>query len=148
LLKRHLLSPESYSKYMKFTNRQKIYKDPTLKGCPTVDCEGCLKRTNPDTPAVCCDCQKQFCFKCLNTWHPSETCESQIDKGYEEWALPNSETVGTCVNCGIKIEKEGGCPHMICKLCNHEWCWVCKQDFPVHLSTCPNYHLYLEILAF
>lgn len=37
---------------------------------------------------------------------------------------------------------------MICQLCKHEWCWICKQAFPVHLSSCPNYHLYLEILSF
>lgn len=37
---------------------------------------------------------------------------------------------------------------MICVICKHEWCWICKQEFPVHLSSCPNYGLYLEILAF
>lgn len=53
-----------------------------------------------------------------------------------------------CKNCGIKIEKEGGCPNMICKICNHEWCWICKEDFPVHTPECPNYNFYLEILEF
>jgi hypothetical protein len=37
---------------------------------------------------------------------------------------------------------------MICQVCKHEWCWICNEDFPVHTSECPNYHLYLEILEF
>jgi hypothetical protein len=37
---------------------------------------------------------------------------------------------------------------MTCQVCKHEWCWICKQDFPVHLSSCANYHQYLEILNF
>lgn len=112
------MSSDIYSKYLKFTRRLQIYKDPSLKGCPTVDCEGYLKKPMPSEnycpPAICNECKKAYCFKCLNLWHPSETCEEKIDKGYEEWAKPNSENVGTCKNCGIKIEKEGGCPHMIC----------------------------------
>lgn len=48
----------------------------------------------------------------------------------------------------MRIEKDGGCPNMICQVCKHEWCWECKEDFPVHLNTCSNYHLFLEILEF
>lgn len=33
-------------------------------------------------------------------------------------------------------------------MCRHEWCWICKEDFPVHLSSCPNYQQYLDILVF
>lgn len=148
------MSQETYKKYQKFIKRLEIYKNPQLKGCPTIDCEGALQKgkINPNTnslPAsVCCECHRAYCYKCLNLWHPGETCEEKIDKGYDEWAIPNQENVGSCKNCGIKIEKEGGCPHMICQVCKHEWCWVCKEDFPVHKEDCPNYHLYLEILDF
>ena len=37
---------------------------------------------------------------------------------------------------------------MICQICKHEWCWVCKEDFPVHQPECPNFYLYQELLAF
>ena len=33
-------------------------------------------------------------------------------------------------------------------MCKHEWCWICKSDFPVHTSECPNYQTYLELLEF
>lgn len=37
---------------------------------------------------------------------------------------------------------------MICKVCKHEWCWICKEDFPVHTPDCPNFQSYLDILEF
>ena len=37
---------------------------------------------------------------------------------------------------------------MICQMCKHEWCWICKSDFPVHTPDCPNYQTYLELLEF
>ena len=37
---------------------------------------------------------------------------------------------------------------MTCQICKHEWCWICKEDFPVHQPTCPNYYQYLEVLEF
>jgi len=43
LLKRHLLPQDVYKKYQKFMKRLEIYKNPQLKGCPTVDCEGSLQ---------------------------------------------------------------------------------------------------------
>lgn len=33
-------------------------------------------------------------------------------------------------------------------MCKHEWCWICKQAFPVHTSECPKYDQYLELLHF
>lgn len=117
-----------------------------MKGCPTVDCEGYLRAPQEDPrcelPAECGECSKLYCYKCLHLFHPGESCEEKIDKDYQEWAEPNSATVGTCKKCWIRIEKDGGCPHMICPMCKHEWCWICKQDFPVHTPECPNFHLY------
>jgi hypothetical protein len=81
-----LISDEAFRKYEKFKKRLEIYKDPFRKGCPTVNCEGALTQAKINTPAVCCECHKQYCYKCLNIWHPRQTCEEQIEKGYDEWA--------------------------------------------------------------
>jgi len=40
-----------------------------------------------------------------------------------------------CPRCTIPIRKAGGCNHMTCKKCSHEFCWVCKQDFNQHANT-------------
>lgn len=86
-----------------------------MKGCPTPDCEGFLTKppSNGDQEVKCFSCEKCYCYRCLYTPHPGETCDQKIDKDYEQWAIPNKD-VGICKNCNIKIEKEGGCPNMIC----------------------------------
>ncbi|CDW75180.1 ibr domain containing protein [Stylonychia lemnae] len=149
-LQKHVMDDDTYSKYFKFSNRQEIHRNPRMKGCPTPDCEGYLEKPHisSETQVICDTCKKCYCFNCLHTPHPSETCEQKIAKDYEEWATMTGNDVGLCKNCGIKIEKEGGCPNMICKICKHEWCWTCKEDFPVHTPECSNYQFYLEILEF
>jgi len=37
-----------------------------------------------------------------------------------------------CPRCGIPIKKNGGCDHMTCRKCTHEFCWICKQDHLQH----------------
>ncbi len=79
------MTPDTYQKYEKFTRRLQILKDPSLKGCPTVDCEGFLRRPLPhisNNLSLCCECNKNYCFKCLHLIHPGETCEQKIDKEY------------------------------------------------------------------
>ena len=37
-----------------------------------------------------------------------------------------------CPKCSISISKNGGCMHMICKKCSHEFCWDCMQNYSGH----------------
>ena len=34
-----------------------------------------------------------------------------------------------CPRCGVYIYKEGGCNHMYCQKCKHEFCWFCLGPF-------------------
>jgi hypothetical protein len=46
-----------------------------------------------------------------------------------------------CPKCGVNIEKQGGCDHMTCRKCHHNFCWQCLVPFTPnaqHLDTCPN----------
>lgn len=80
-----------YEKYIKFTNRHEIHRNPNFKGCPTPDCEGFLKKPLwiECEEIQCNDCNKIYCFKCLHEPHQGETCEQKIEKDYEAWASPN-----------------------------------------------------------
>lgn len=34
-----------------------------------------------------------------------------------------------CPECGIHIQKNEGCDHMTCKLCRHQFCWICLASY-------------------
>lgn len=47
-----------------------------------------------------------------------------------------------CPKCGVIIEKVGGCTHMTCRKCKHEFCWVCLQDsIESHISCDSKYFI-------
>lgn len=101
----------------------------------------------------------RFCFVCgdtkihwpvpcdaLNQW--KETIDEEVG------ALDNVEDTGTtghefddlaqrlwmkantrpCPKCKCPIEKNDGCNHMTCsnRLCRHEFCWICREDWKLH----------------
>ena len=49
------------------------------------------------------------------------------------------KVVKRCPKCHVIIDKDGGCNHMTCSNCNHQFCWICLQDWDKHEDyyTCP-----------
>ena len=75
------------------------------------------------------------CEHCLNYWHlPHQTSwKCKLKNRYREfktglYAVFIQRSCKDCPNCGVKIDKTGGCSHMNCK-CGKAFCWVCGQPF-------------------
>jgi len=51
-----------------------------------------------------------------------------------------------CVSISMRhaadIQKSGGCNHMTCVSCRHQFCWLCFEDYKVNAFTAPRviYH--------
>jgi hypothetical protein len=45
-----------------------------------------------------------------------------------------SARVHPCPKCASPIEKNGGCLHMTCRSCGHEFCWCCRHDWKLHVA--------------
>jgi hypothetical protein len=52
-----------------------------------------------------------------------------------------------CPQCGVAIQKTGGCQHMICPKCHYEFCWTCRGYYPSYMHE-PNMNLYHKIARF
>jgi ariadne-1 len=45
-----------------------------------------------------------------------------------------------CPRCSKPIEKNQGCNHMSCRLCKHEFCWLCLGNWSEHGSATGGYY--------
>ncbi|XP_056465998.1 E3 ubiquitin-protein ligase parkin isoform X3 [Gadus chalcogrammus] len=88
-----------------------------------------------------------FCRDCKEEYHEGEchvaaSCSGDaatqcfvVDEGAlqrSRWELASRDTIREttkpCPQCGVPVEKSGGCMHMVCPRtqCSSEWCWICS----------------------
>ena len=93
------------------------------QGCKYIGFMSDKELSNCSNPIVCPVCE-----------------ESWFDKmQHQRWSLPDFGATFTnikvllftkpCPNCGMQIQKNGGCRHMKCSKCNYELCWDCMGHF-------------------
>ncbi|KAJ3563541.1 hypothetical protein NP233_g8877 [Leucocoprinus birnbaumii] len=82
--------------------------------------------------------EHKFCFGCnVEADHRPVVCpvarmwlkKCRDDSETANWIKSNTKE---CSNCQSTIEKNGGCNHMTCKKCKHEFCWVCMGPWSEH----------------
>ncbi|EDW08363.1 potential E3 ubiquitin-protein ligase ariadne-2 [Drosophila mojavensis] len=132
--------PVMRDKYQQFAFKDYVKSHPQLRFCPGPNCqiivqssEICAKR------AICKVCHTGFCFKCGMDYHAPTDC--QIIRKWLTKCADDSETANyisahtkDCPKCHICIEKNGGCNHMQCFNCKHDFCWMCLGDWKTHGS--------------
>ena len=80
-----------------------------------------------DNTVTCC-CGRTYCIKCGNFVHPAQPCP--LPRETIKWM--GKHKAKRCPNCGTGIEKTGGCTHMTCRTCKHEFCWLCLGPWRGH----------------
>jgi len=135
-------TPEIYQEYLRIktlTERQR-QADPTIWICPTPSCGRISDLKGHTEETISCACQKTWCL-CRNEPHPGVTCfrikfdqhlRNPVEElGYIWWRFDNvvRHQVKDCPSCQIEIMKSGGCNHMTCTSCRHEFCWICLQTY-------------------
>lgn len=97
----------------------------------------------------CRACTFSYCLHCQALAHDGVTCEqakmdpNRVRQRHEEeaskkWKHENSKP---CPKCQVPIQRNGGCSHMTCNKCRHQWCWICARDYkgshvPNDATTC------------
>lgn len=52
-----------------------------------------------------------------------------------------------CPNCKVDVEKNGGCSHMTCSQCKHEFCWNCQAKYSPAGCGCGSSNKLRRLLA-
>ncbi|KAL1645323.1 hypothetical protein SLS61_008393 [Didymella pomorum] len=79
--------------------------------------------------AACPYCEHELCLSCSRPWH-SGTCDNAKQRE-DEKSEKAIKKLGAkpCPKCGVNIEKRGGCDHMNCQRCRHNFCWECLGTY-------------------
>lgn len=133
-----LCSPAVVSSYLMFLTRHFIETSTTMRWCPSPGCTmvAIISEHASNTTTVVCSLHphSQFCFRCGQPAHAPLTCEL-LEKWQSKcatesqnylWVITNTKK---CPKCKKRIEKNGGCMHMTCKMCKHGFCWHCLQPW-------------------
>lgn len=150
-----LVNQEAFNRYEELLNRTYVDDKPNLRWCPAPECEyavDCPVRQNElhkIVPTVVCSCSHRFCFGCgLNDHQP---CPCVLVRKWLKKCKDDSETANwisahtkECPACVSTIEKNGGCNHMTCRKCKHEFCWVCMGPWSEHGTNWYNCNRYEE----
>lgn len=133
----------TFTKYCSFLDKEYVQQNDKMTFCIAPSCEKIIELQSPlidvnrKVPSVKCACGQAFCFACRLDDHMPATCtvakawlkKCQDDSETSNWIAANTQE---CNKCHSTIEKNGGCNHMTCKRCKHEFCWVCMGDWNLH----------------
>ncbi|KAF2128575.1 hypothetical protein P153DRAFT_376696 [Dothidotthia symphoricarpi CBS 119687] len=104
--------------------------------------EGCKKSRRGKQKVECPYCQYELCLSCNRPWHKSGSCSKALEKeNQESEEAIKSMGAKPCPKCGVNIEKQGGCDHMSCQRCRHNFCWQCLVAYSatmIHGQGCSN----------
>ncbi|KAI9676896.1 MAG: hypothetical protein M1817_006735 [Caeruleum heppii] len=138
-----LVASDLKQRYQTLLTRTYVDDKENLKWCPAPNCEYAVdchvKKRQLDVivPTVHCICGHDFCFGCTLNDHQPAPCplvrmwlkKCEDDSETANWISANTKE---CPICGSTIEKNGGCNHMTCRKCKHEFCWMCMGLWSEH----------------
>ena len=133
-----LTSDELKQKFDDFLFQEKVVSHTNLRFCPGADCQRVVRVRTPLARRVKCDaCTSVFCFECGLDYHAPVQCstiKSWIQKCEDDSETANYLAANTkdCPKCNVYIEKSGGCNHMVCRQCDYDFCWMCREPWDNH----------------
>eukprot|EP00727_Mastigamoeba_balamuthi_P013830 m51a1_g907 hypothetical protein (610) ;mRNA; r:105444-108264 len=139
---RRLLSPADCTTYERFFTESLVDALPSCKWCPSPGCQNCVQVPQGYNKPVTCRCGFTFCFECCDyDVGDHAPCDCDMLREWNRKASDESENVTwmrantkSCPRCHSHIEKNGGCMHMTCRKCRHEFCWLCRADWRTHTA--------------
>jgi hypothetical protein len=131
---RKLVPETTYAKFQKFRLQQ---ANAHYRECPKCAHMSLGSPKNPDMK--CGECGYAFCFDHADA-HPDVACSAYRKARHENpakaflsrvWKWAHTKR---CPHCHVAIEKNGGCPNMLCEnpQCRKRFCWFCLSNKKTH----------------
>lgn len=147
-----LLDSDMQKKYQQLISRSFVENNRQIRWCISPKCSRAVKVSVGNQPAVLCKCGARFCFQCSSEIHDLISCKLVRDFTNEKAAnLDTAQYLAQftkqCPRCFTEIEKNGGCNHMTCRRCRHDFCWLCLGNYHNHnqmVCVAPEAHRYSE----
>ncbi|KAI1946748.1 hypothetical protein LOZ57_003518 [Ophidiomyces ophidiicola] len=150
-----LVTDDLKERYNILLTRTYVDDKTNLKWCPAPNCEFAVqcpvktRELDRIVPTVQCSCSHAFCFGCTLNDHQPAPCavvrmwlkKCKDDSETANWISANTKE---CPKCHSTIEKNGGCNHMTCRKCKHEFCWMCMGLWSEHGTSWYNCNRYEE----
>lgn len=134
---RQLCDHETFEKYNAYVENAFVDESKTCVWCPYPNCGLSVGITDSSLKFIVCAQGHSFCVDCRSEAHAPAQCDQvsewlkKCDDDSEtfNWLSANTQD---CPKCQSTIEKNGGCNHMTCRKCKHEFCWVCLGLWQSH----------------
>jgi E3 ubiquitin-protein ligase RNF144 len=116
--------------------------------CPRAGCETICSLNdsgsngNSPGPVHCPNCSTDFCSLCREPWHNGPCPELPLGIPF------NNDHIKCCPMCSVPIEKDEGCAQMMCKRCQHVFCWYCLASLDVSLHSFIYIYIYIYIYLY
>ena len=137
--------------------RRFLQEHDDWRKCPNARC-GELQKHEGGSARPWMQCVACGTFMCFNhrdePYHVGKTCEEVDDartRVMKEGIAKSEELVRSmskvCPKCQFDIHKIGGCEHMTCGKCKHEFCFLCLAPYAniravgnsAHVLSCAHY---------
>jgi len=150
-----LVAHDLRHRYHELLTRTYVDDKEDLKWCPAPECLFAIscsvkkRDLSKVVPTVKCSCKHRFCFGCALPDHQPTPCglvkrwtkKCEDDSETANWISANTKE---CPKCNSTIEKNGGCNHMTCRKCKHEFCWMCMGVWSEHGTSWYNCNRFEE----
>ncbi|KAI7221474.1 hypothetical protein KC333_g1702 [Hortaea werneckii] len=132
---RQAASQETFKAYDTLATRNALSTLAEFAWCLNPQCGSGQLNIQNQNFMDCASCRFKQCLRHKVAWHMGETCEqyeyrssgakARADEAKTEATLKTMSKLCPNKQCGWRIEKTGGCEHMTCRRCRHEFCWQC-----------------------
>ena len=123
-----ILDQNAFEKYKAHKEAKLLARNPNVHYCPNAHCSKPFI-ANEKEPFTTCSCGTIICHKCWEQQHEGKPCNPTVSQQLKQFM--EEHDIRYCIICKTPAERSGGCPIMVCPVCDYHWCWKCGRHYEI-----------------